>query len=563
MERREGLRRESMNPDNQKKYMRQNEYIIITNLSERTTRLEVCDREQESYGRLLAIELIRKYGNISAGRNEGGNVIVLVPGLLTGNPAPSVGRMFIATNRGGADGVQICNITGNMPEALSSNGIAAVVIQGIYSRGNGILRIAANPNAGAMTPAERTSEAGPQMDMPETDGGMQAVFTVGIEDLAGAAGRNTDRIVRALRARYGKDAAAIGIGPAGERKLAISALFSTYAAGYPEYYVPRNSFGDVFGSKGLRAVVVESDLVIPQRFRGMVDPERFTEQGTALANLICQNDICGKALPSYGATVLQSGLRDGEVFRRYEEVSVRRISCLAEVDNVHRACTPYCVIGCLNRHVSKRVGRRKSTLYRDPLNIEAEAKLRELFDIDDTSLTEDIVERTSGLGISSTEYIEMAKLYSECTNSKGTPSKLRKWLEEIQQDTVIGRMIGGGRNALVLLYPDSCPSRQSEEREWEKQIDPALQEELTALDNLGFCVFAAFAIVGNEEAWKCIAGMMEAQTGEPWTKERILRQSRRTMTAESEYTRDRADRKSLSNLPKFAGILQDYIETRK
>lgn len=466
--------------------------------------------------------------------------------------------MFIATSRRGADGLQICNITGNMPEALAAEGIAAVVIHGSYSRGNGILRIHRNSGRGRFESQDAISieqcETG-----AEKMGEDEPAFTATIDELPGATGKETGRIVRALRAMYGKDCAAIGIGPAGERKLAISAVFSTYAAGYPEYYVPRNSFGDVFGSKGLRAVVVETDSHGGQRFRGMVEPEAFERWSTELANRICQNEVCGKALPSYGAMVLQSGLRDEKVFQQFQDVPEKRIACLSDVDNVHRACTPYCVIGCLNRHVS----RKKKSVYRDPLHIEAEAKLKDLFDIEDAPLTEEIVERTNAIGISSTEFIETAGVYAACIGSKGTPSRLRKWMEEMEHDTVIGRMIGGGTDALSMLYPDISLMRKAQERSWENQIDRDLREELIALDNLGFCIFAAFAIVGNEEAWQQILGMVEAQTGEQWTKEEILWQSRKTMEAESAYIESRATEKAVSNLPKFAGILQDYIETRK
>lgn len=533
------------------------EYIIIANLTKRIIRKEVCTRNREVYGRLLATQLMREYGEPGADRGEAGNAVVLVPGFFTGNPAPSAGRMFIATSRRGADGLQICNITGNMPEALAANGIAAVVILGSYSRGNGILRI--HRSSGE----NRTADQGMiSVESCETGteeiGGDEPAFTVTIENLPGATGKETGRIVRALRAMYGKDCAAIGIGPAGERKLAISAVFSTYAAGYPEYYVPRNSFGDVFGSKGLRAVVVETDSTAGQRFRGMADPETFERWSTELANGICQNEICGKALPSYGAMVLQSGLRDAKAFERYQEAPEKRIDCLTDVDNVHRACTPYCVIGCLNRHVS----RKKKSVYRDPLHIEAEAKLKDLFDIDDVALTEQIVERTNALGISSTEYIETASVYAACTGSKGTPARLRKWLEELEQDTAVGRVIGGGADALNLLYPGVSSPRKAQERSWENRIDTGLREEIIALDNLGFCIFAAFAIVGNEEAWKQILSMMEAQTGEKWTKEEILCQSRKTMTAEADYIEARAMKTAISNLPKFAGILQEYVEIK-
>lgn len=119
-----------------------NEVVLIINLTDGSVEKKPYPMENTmTYGRLLALELLRQYGESRANRLDEGNAIALVPGLFTGNPAPSAGRMLLVTQKDGNAGAQICNITGNLPEALGRNGIAAVVICGRYGKENGIIRI--------------------------------------------------------------------------------------------------------------------------------------------------------------------------------------------------------------------------------------------------------------------------------------------------------------------------------------------------------------------------------------------------------------------------------------
>lgn len=396
-----------------------NEVVLIINLTDGSVEKKPYPMENTmTYGRLLALELLRQYGESRANRLDEGNAIALVPGLFTGNPAPSAGRMLVVTQKDGNAGAQICNITGNLPEALGRNGIAAVVICGRYGKENGIIRISGQE--------------------------------VQLETLPGATGKDTGRIVRALRAVYGKNCAAVGIGPAGERKLSAAAVFSTYAEGYPEYYVPRTCVGDVFGAKGLRAVVVEEkSQARTHTLRNTENPECFEILATELANRIRRNEICGNALPSYGAAILQSGLNDRTVFDQFSDASVPEIQRMTEFDNIHHGCTPLCVIGCLNRHA-----RRQRNIFTNPLAIETGALIRKYFGIDDDELTFRIVKQSENLGISSAEYIENFRLYSKCIDETVTEESLIGGLDEIEKDSPEGRILGSGEAGLRMLYPD-------------------------------------------------------------------------------------------------------------
>ena len=504
------------------------EVVLIINLTDgRVEKKPYPVEDKMVYGRLLALNLLQEYGDSGANRLDKGNSIVLVPGLFTGNPAPSAGRMLLVTQKAGNAGVQICNITGNMPEALGRNGIAAVVVRGKYGKENGIIRICGRE--------------------------------VKIETLSGASGKDTGRIVRALRAVYGKNCAAIGIGPAGERELSVSSVFSTYADGYPEYYIPRGRFGDVFGAKGLRAVVVEEDnreggFVM----RSMVNPERFEILATELANRIRRNEICGNALPSYGAAVLQTGLYDRTVFGQFRDASVPEIQKMTEFDNIHRGCTPLCVIGCLNRHA-----RRPRKIYANPLAIETGALIRRYFGIDNDELNFQIVKQSENLGISSAEYIESFRLYSECIGETVTEESIIGGLNEIEKDSPIGRILGSGAEGLRMLYPDRGNKTAAEAGDMPSEREKSLREQIVALDSLGFCIFTAFAIIDNPEVWNILAEMVEARLGDEWTEQMLMEQSRRSLQMEADFSRMQAEMKTQAEIPVFASVLEQYREMKK
>lgn len=505
-----------------------NEVVLIINLTDGIVEKKPYPMENTMvFGRLLALNLLREYGDSRANRLDEGNSIVLVPGLFTGNPAPSAGRMLLVTQKDGIAGVQICNITGNLPEALGGNGIAAVVICGRYGKGNGIIRIHGQE--------------------------------VQLETLPGATGKDTGRIVRAIRAVYGKNCAAVGIGPAGERKLSAAAVFSTYAEGYPEYYVPRTCVGDVFGAKGLRAVVVDEE---PQAgghtLRSTADPERFEILATELANRIRRNEICGNALPSYGAAVLQTGLYDRTVFDQFSDASVPEIQKMTEFDNIHHGCTPLCVIGCLNRHA-----RRQRKIFTNPLAIETGALIRKYFEIDDDELTFRIVKRSEDFGISSAEYIENFRLYSECSGEAATEESLIDGLDEIEKDSPVGRILGTGESGLRMLYPDRMSEVARGARREPSEREKSLREQIVALDSLGFCIFTAFAIIDNPESWKLLAEMAEARLGDDWTEQKLMEQSRKSLQTEADFSREQAEAKAGTEIPGFASVLEQYREMKK
>lgn len=192
--------------------------ILIIDLTDKSIKEEAVPTGH--YGRGLAMELIRRHSKEGCERLSPDNTFVVVPGLLTGCHVPCATRATVAARSD--NGFAVTSITGDMPQKLASLGISGLVIKGRYECGRCAVYM---------------------------DGGAVRIFPV-----PGMDGLTCGDIVENIRKKYGSDCAVIGTGPAGDMRLPLSGLFTTYPEGTPRFTCPRSSFGDVPGSKNLRAV---------------------------------------------------------------------------------------------------------------------------------------------------------------------------------------------------------------------------------------------------------------------------------------------------------------------
>ena len=141
------------------------------------------------------------------------NAIALVPGILTGCKVASCCRVTIASKRGKGEGLQVCNVSGNLPQKMASLSIAGLLICGKSTEKNAVLHI-----------GEDSAEI---IHMPELER------------------KDTGTVVERLKKRFGADAAILGVGKAADMQLSLSTFFCTYPDGDPQYHCPRNGFGAV------------------------------------------------------------------------------------------------------------------------------------------------------------------------------------------------------------------------------------------------------------------------------------------------------------------------------
>ncbi len=515
-------------------------YIYIIDLKDGLVKKEEYNFEKVNhYGRGLAKHLVERYVEKDTRRFDYDNAIVMAPGLFSGTLVPSTGRLVLATKAQGDKGVQISNLSGSIAQKLASLNIAALVIKGECEENNKKI-IAIDKD------------------------GIKVVERI---DLAY---KKAEETIDILRRDYEKDSAVIGIGPIGENLLALSTLFSTYPEGEPKYYCSRGAFGDVFGKKGLKAVVITTD----KYFQGQCyDKEGLSLEAKKLGKVIVNNDICGGALPGYGSITLMKMLKQGR------NVEIPVISGKGNTtilkDKVNRTCSPLCVIGCLNRHCTK-----DEDMFSSPAESEAYAALQQCFGIEDVKFTREINRQLFELGADSIEFLFGCNLYAKANKIEVTKEILMDMVRDLENLTLVGRTIGTKTSGIYNLYKEnndlkdlvSKPSTSQEKsfnislkykpKGFENISDlELLYGEIIMLENLGFCLFSSFALIDNEEALNIISNLFYYRTGVKVTPEELIIYGLNCIDEEIKFEAQAKDASVEKTIPEFVKVLYRYFQS--
>ena len=518
------------------------EKVFIIDLNNMTCDVQKYSYETAgSYGRGLLIDLFCDHVSDKADRYSPENIIAIVPGLFTGNPAPSACRMLVATIEGREKGIQVSNTTGNMPQKLGSLGIAAVVLKGCSEHRGTVVHISSKG-------VEFSTE--PQLN----DAFVSDIYS-------------------ALRTKYGKDCAIIGSGIAGDMRMPLSGYFCSYPEGQPAYHCPRHGFGDVWGSKNLRAVVVTGDEYFG---RECCDRERFVSAGRKLTRIIINDDICGGALPAYGSTAIMKILSEERIVSGNSREHARPKDENISGPRMNKTCAPMCVIGCLNRHSD-----RNGLMYRSPSQVETRAAIEKCFGTDDFALSDEVQRKATEIGIVATEFVTACKTFAETQNIDAGENYLLDWLDEIASGTLTGRVIASRTFGVSALYGDvemqDLIDRRAIEDEhlYKLRMSTAykglsgldemqlLYAQVFVLENLGICIFTSSALLDNTEAFDLLAEMFTARTGAEMSGEKLIVQASRVMERERVFTEHRWKQAQESNIPPFTKVLYRYFGEKR
>ena len=518
------------------------EKILVIDLNDRTSEeIEYSYETFGVYGRGLVLELFRRFVVPETDRSGPGNIIAVVPGLFAGNPAPSACRMFVATIKSKEGGIQISNTTGNMPQKLGSLGIAGIVIKGRAENKGTVIHIHRN--------------------------GVEFSVEPGLND------KHVSDIVSTLRDRYGRDCAIIGSGAAGDMMMPLSSFFCTYPEGEPAYHSPRSGFGDVWGSKNLRALAVTCNDYFG---RECFDADGFITAGRELTQKILSDDMCGGALPEYGSAAIMKILRAEDSFPYIPAGTSDDTDDAGEGFRRNRTCAPMCVIGCLNRHAGSR-----RALLKSPSQAETRAAIEDCFGTDDPDLAAEIQRRAIEAGISATEFVTSCKVFAESQGIQNGEQHLIEWLDEVRKGTLTGRVIASRTYGISALYPEkdlrSWLDRAAIEDEplYDLRMNTAypglpeldemqlLYAQVFVLENLGFCIFTSSALLDKTDIFDLLARMFEARTGSEMTGEQLLTQAKQVMNGEKEFEESRWRQAQKNYVPRFTRVLYRYFGVKR
>lgn len=517
------------------------EKIYSVDLSEgRVEQREYDIRREGFYGRGLALKLLADAAPLGADRCDPENALVFVPGLFAGCRAPSSGRMTILS-KGGPSSVQVCNVTGNMPQKLGSLNVCALVVKGRNDDGNAVLHIGS--------------------------GGAELLH---MHELGGL---YTDGVIGALKGRFGREAAIVGTGMAGDMRLPLSTFFCTYPDGEPEYSCPRSGFGDVPGSKGLRAVVVTGGGYFSRECGA---PGEFARAGKELASLIVRNEVCGSALPSQGSKALLTLLGEGGTLGggRRRAVGASSSEGIPAGRRKNYCCAPMCVVGCLNRQ-----GADGEKCYDSPDQSELEAALRSCFAIDDGPFVSELQRRLRSLCLVLPEFVTAARSYFAATGLEPSRSGLLALVDEIERGSAVGRLVGSRTEGIAAAFPLNEALRSLTDSpaiadEGHFKVKMALEYEalpgvgdmdlmyrqIFVLENLGLCMFTAFALVNSMEAAELLARLFRCKTGlHGVTGADLIAHAADCIDREREYAVANGAQAPRINVPAFTRVLYRYF----
>jgi aldehyde:ferredoxin oxidoreductase len=513
--------------------------IYIVDLTEEKIEIENYTVSSGVYGRGLAIELVEKYGNFECERYAAENVMVLAPGILTGTLTPSTGRMVLATKEGKGLGLQISNITGELPQKLASMDIAAIVIRG----------------------KARTKGTYLYIDKETIELRNEPFFMK----------KKVSEIITAVRNKYGRDAGMIGIGIAGDMMLPLSTLFSTYKDGTPEFYCLRGNLGDIFGSKNFKGIVVNSKNFFNA---SCANPVALSAEAKKITKIITENPICGFALPGYGSITLMKILKREGYFTLQEKNQNKNVS---NGEKINKTCSPLCVIGCLNRHSNS-----DNEFFTSPAESEVNAALEEKCKINDWNFSKLVNERAFQLGLDSTEFIFSCSLFAKTQEIVPSEELILELLDEIEKGSLVGRVIGGRTTGIHKIYTDKSelineitrPTIKEENnfkvnlsKKYEEFSDlediELLYSQIYILENLGFCIFSSFALIDNEEALQVMARLLSYKMGIDIEIRDLIAYGRNSLKKELDFFRKSAFHNIETNIPEFTKVLYRYFNKKE
>ena len=549
--------------------------ILRVNLRTLSTTSAACPPAyQKLGGRALTSAIVSAEVPASCHPLASTNKLVIAPGLLAGSVASTSGRLSVGGKSPLTGGIKESNAGGTGGQALARLGITAIVLEDQPADADAryVLRIDANG-------AELTA-------MPELKG-------LGNYDTCDQ-----------LRAKFGEKVSCLSIGPVGELKLAVASVAVTDQEGRPTRHAGRGGLGAVMGSKGLKAIVLDTsgcDRPASQDADAMkAASKRFTD-------ILRAHPTTAETLPTYGTNALAGVINAAGdyptrnfsvgVFEGVDGISgeTQREIMLSRKGLTKHACHSGCVIGCSGNYndengefLSKRL--EYETVWAHGAdcgidNLDAVAKMDRL----DDDLGLDTIEMGATFGVA------MEGGLLPFGDHEGV---LRLMDEDIRNGTPLGRVLASGAavtgrvlgvSRIPCVKGQAMPAYDPRaakgigvtyattpmgadhtagysiaanilgvggnvdplKAEGQVELSRNLQIATAALDSTGLCLFVAFPMLDVPAAVEAVVEMLAAHTGQPWTMDDYVGMGQQTLQAEIGFNRRAGFSPEEDRLPDF------------
>ncbi|MBM4041196.1 MAG: aldehyde ferredoxin oxidoreductase [Planctomycetes bacterium] len=501
------------------------------------------------------------------------NRLVIAPGLLSGTAAPCSGRISIGAKSPLTGTIKESNAGGTAAQAMGRLGLAAIVVEG-----------------------KPKSEA-PHLLFINKDGGRLSEAP----ELKGLGNYDT---VKALHERFGEKVACITIGPAGEMRLAVASVAITDVDGRPTRHCGRGGLGAVMGSKGLKAIVLDT-AGLPRA--ASANPEAFAAAAKRFAKHLATHPVTGQTLPMYGTNALANVINSAGAyptrnfsagtFEGVDAISgeTERETILARNGNPRHPCHPGCTIGCSSIYPDKEgnflsKGPEYETVWAHGANCGI-ADLDAIAHMDRAD--DDIGLDTIEMGATIAVAMEGGLL------PFGDAAGALRLLEEVRSGTPLGRILGSGAavtgkcfgvsripcvkgqampaydpraaKGIGVTYATSTMGADHTagyaiaqnvlgvggsvnplKPDGQAGLSAALQQATAAIDSTGLCLFIAFCVLDVPDAGQAVVDMLNAHCGTAWTPDDYVGiLGKATLRAERDFNRRAGFTAAADRLPDF------------
>ncbi len=398
--------------------------FIRIDMTQRTMRVETVPPEyKELGGRGLISVMLNE--DVPASCNPLGpdNKLIFAPGLLGGTRLVNTSRIAVGAKSPLTGTIKESNAGGTFGDAAGRLGITAIIVEGQPTDDRlSVLKIDRHGSAELM-------DVGPR------------------------SGTRTYEMVETIFQDLGSENAIMCIGPAGERMLPTASIQSTDTKGRPCRAAGRGGLGAVMGSKGLKAIVLDTRGDIAD---AIADPEGFDRAAKRFAAAVRSNPFSRDVMPRFGTAGLIAPVNSlggfpsynatKGVFDGWEKISgehMAKMQAKRGGKTGHQGCAK-CIIKCSNEFVDAR-----GKYVTSSLEYETIWSMGGMTGIDDLDVIAKLDFLCDDLGIDTMSTgVGVAVAMDAGYRPFGDGQAAIEMVEEIAKDTTFGRVLGNGPEAV-------------------------------------------------------------------------------------------------------------------
>ncbi len=546
--------------------------IFRVNMTNQTVTAEDVPQELQGFGgRALTSAIVAKEVEPTCHALGPNNKLVFAPGLLSGTTAPSSGRMSVGAKSPLTGTIKESNVGGTASQKLARLGVKAIVIEG-QPQGDGFYCLHVDKNG------------------------------VKLEEDQVLVGKGNYEVVKKLNEKFNEKIGVMTIGQAGERKM-LSANISVKDPDGGLRSAGRGGLGAVMGSKKIKYITID-DTDAPGV--SVADPEKFKEAARVFAKGLTEHPVTGQGLPTYGTDVLVNIVNEAGGlptmnfsagrFKGANKIGGETMHDIIVSRNGKptHACHPGCVIRCSQVYNDKdgnyvTSGFEYETIWAfgadcciDDLDIIAQADRI----CDDIGI--DTIETAVTIGVA------MEGGVSPFGDGQG----MLNLLGEIEKGTYLGRILGNGAEftgkafgvtrvpavkgqaipaydpravkGIGITYATTTMGADHTAgysvatnilkvggdinplvKEGNIDLSRNLQIATAAVDSTGLCLFVAFCILDNAEAFQAIIDMLNAQYGLSMTADDVTELGKTVLKTERAFNQGAGFTAKHDRLPEF------------